>query len=58
MTKQMSAHHGYSVCQIVQDAQGWIALIRHGEVVARFSSHKEARAAYRAAVADHKQQIA
>lgn len=43
----------YRICQIVQDAQGWIALIRGDTVVARFSNWTDAKAAYRAAVARH-----
>lgn len=42
--------HGYRICQIVQDAQGWIALVRGPEVIARFTNWTDAKAAYRAAV--------
>ena len=37
------------VCQIVQDAQGWIGLLRGNEVVARFTSWTDAKRAYQAA---------
>lgn len=40
----------FTVRQIVQDAQGWIALtINDEDVIARFSSWDAARAAYRMA---------
>jgi len=49
-TAMRKAKHGYRISQILQDNQGWIALIRSNQVVARFSSWEAARKAYRAAV--------
>lgn len=42
--------HGYRISQITQDGQGWIALIRHKEVVARFTNWVAAKAVYQLAV--------
>ena len=46
------APHGYSARQIIDwtDGQGWIVLIRGGDIVAKFSDWNAARAAYRDAV--------
>jgi hypothetical protein len=41
------AKHGYRIAQIVQDNQGWIALICGEVVVARFTNWTDAKAAYR-----------
>ena len=44
------AKHDYRISQILQDNQGFIALIRGAQVVARFSNWDDAKKAYRTAV--------
>ena len=42
--------HDYRCSQVVQNGEGFLALIKGNEIVGRFTTHADVQAAYRAAV--------